>query len=162
MPDFGGNLDSDIELLSRVPLFESMTADQLRLLAFSLVRRDLEAGEVLFRQGDKASSGFVVAHGAIELSTGEGEARQVLDSCNRGCLIGELPLFIETKRPATATAVSPVTVVEITRQLMLRMLNEFPRVAAAMQARVADRVGGTIAELRRVQARLLSLGPTRR
>ena len=38
--------------------------------------------------------------------------------------------------------------VELTRQLMLRMLNEFPRVAASMRARVADRVGGTIADLR--------------
>jgi CRP-like cAMP-binding protein len=161
MADFGSNLDSDIELLSRVPLFEAMTTDQLRLLAFSLVRKDLEAGEVLFRKGDKAASGFVVAHGAIELSLGEGAERRVLETCNRGFLIGELPLFIETKRPATATAVSPGMVVELSRQLMLRMLNEFPRIAAAMQARVAGRVGGTIAELRRVQDRLLSIGTRR-
>lgn len=155
--DSGTNLETDIELLSRVPLFAELTADQLRLLAFSLSRRDVGAGEVLFRRGEKAESGFVVASGQIELANGEGEAREVVESCGRGVLIGELALIVETKRPATATASTASSVIEITRPLMMRLLNEFPVIAVAIRQRLAQRVGGTIAELQRVRDRLMSL-----
>ena len=68
------SLDRDISLLSRVPLFSELLTEQLRLLAFSAVRLELAAGQVLFREGGKAMSGYVVVAGGIELSTGQGEA----------------------------------------------------------------------------------------
>lgn len=156
-PDNRTNLDADIELLSRVPLFTEMTPEQLRLLAFSLSRRELGPGEVLFRQGDKAESGFVIVFGEIELAVGEGESRQVVETCQRGVLLGELALLIETKRPATATAGTVSSVVEITRPLMIRLLNEFPVIAVAIRQRMAQRVGSTIGELQRVRDRLMAI-----
>ena len=55
------SLDTDIALLKRIPLFADLPTEQMRLLAFSAVRLDLAQDQVLFREGAKASSGFVVS-----------------------------------------------------------------------------------------------------
>src|SRR5262245_37906709 len=61
------SLERDIELLAQVPLFSDLDGDQLRLIAFSSARRELDAGQILFMKGDAATSAFIVSHGAIEL-----------------------------------------------------------------------------------------------
>lgn len=151
------SLESDIELLGRVPLLADLPADHLRLLAFSAVRRDLAAGEMLFRRGDAARSGFVVSYGVVELSLGEGADRRVVEKCHRGYLIGQMPLFVEGKRPNDAQALNPSTCLEISRPMMTRMLTEYPAAAKALHARLAETLSGTIDELRRVREALLAI-----
>ena len=145
------SLDRDIALLSRVPLFSELTTEQLRLLAFSAVRLELIPGQVLMREGAVAQSGFVVAFGGVEMSTGVGETRRVIMTCETGSLIGEVALFVETKRPATATAVVSTEILEIDRKLVMRMLNEYPHVAIRLRATLANRLSATIGELGRVR-----------
>ena len=153
------SLDRDISLLSRVPLFSELSTEQLRLLAFSAVRLDLPAGQVLFREGAAASSGYVVSFGAIELTTGKEARRQVVMTCEVGSLIGEIALFIETRRPATATAVVSSEVLEIDRKLVTRMLNEYPHVALRLRATLAERLTATVGELGRVRDALAEIDP---
>jgi len=154
------SLERDIALLARIPLFSELSTEQLRLLAFSAVRLNLSPGQVLFREGNLAGSGYVVVYGAIELSIGQAGRRKVLTTCEQGSLIGELALFIETKRPATATAVVTSEVLDIDRKLVTRMLSEYPHVATRLRRILASRVTSTIAELGEVQ-KLLEAVDTR-
>ena len=135
------SLDSDIALLQRVPLFSDLPTEQIRLLAFSAVRLELAADQVLFREGARAKSGYVVASGGIELTRRAG-SRKVVANCESGTLIGELALLIETKRPATATAMVASQVLEIDRKLILRMLSEYPQVAVEVARRHAGAAAG--------------------
>jgi CRP-like cAMP-binding protein len=148
------SLDSDISLLAHVPLFSQLNAEQLRLLAFSAVHREIRADEVLFREGEDAQSGFIVASGEILMTQGDGKARKVLATCEPGCLIGELALFISAKRPATAVAGRLSDVMEINRALVTRMLNEYPHVALRLRAALAERLTATVGELGKVQQAL--------
>lgn len=150
-------LADDIALLTRVPLFSDLAGDHLRLLAFSGIRLELPADRVLFRADTKALSGFVVMSGEIEMSIEKGEAREPLGRYGPGTLIGETALLIETKRPATATAVVDSEVIEIDRTLMRRMLTEYPDVAVRLYARMRDRLSQTIAEVAPVGAKLDAL-----
>ncbi len=148
------SLDGDIALLKRIPLFASLPTEQLRLIAFSAVRLDLLAGQVLFRAGDRAMSGYVVSSGTVELTVREGERTDVVAKCDAGSLIGEIALFVETKRPATATARIPSQVLEVDRKLITRMLNEYPQIAISLRATLADRLTATVSELGRVREAL--------
>lgn len=151
------SLDRDIALLSRIPLFGGLSTEQLRLLAFSAVRLDLAPGQVLFREGAMAMSGYVVAFGGVEMSVGHGAKREVVTTCEAGSLIGETALFIENRRPATATAVVSCELLEIDRKLMGRMLNEYPHVALKLRATLAGRLNATINELGKVESLLRSI-----
>ncbi|MCX5581411.1 cyclic nucleotide-binding domain-containing protein [Kaistia terrae] len=151
-------LEQDIALLSTVPLFAELATDHLRLIAFSATRLELPAGRVLFRGDSKALSGFVVMSGEIEMSVGHGETLKQLGVYGPGTLLGEVALFIETRRPATATAAGDALVIEIDRTLMRRILTEYPDVAARMHTRIADQLMETVHELGGLEARLDS-GP---
>ena len=146
-----------MELLGQVPLFADLDQACLRSLAFSGVRRDLVAGEVLFNKGDPARTGFLVSYGVIELAVSP-EKGSHRERCNRGYLIGEMPLFVDTKRPATARATNASTVTEISRHAMKRMLEEHPEAAGKLYARLNERLGGTLGDLQRVRQSLLAIG----
>ena len=115
------------------------------------MRLELSPGQVLFREGTTAGSGYVVAFGGIEMSIGQAGKRKVVMTCEAGSLIGELALFIETKRPATATAVVSTEVLDIDRKLVTRMLNEYPHVAVRLARSLAGRLTATIGELGKIQ-----------
>lgn len=140
-------LEQDIALLSTVPLFAELASDHLRLIAFSATRLELPAGRVLFRAESKALSGFVVMKGEVELSDGHGEGHRQLGLFGPGTLLGEVALFVETRRPATATATTETLVIEIDRTLMRRILTEYPDVAARMHRRIADQLMETVGAL---------------
>lgn len=155
------SLDRDIALLARVPLFAGLSADHLRLLAFSAVRQEIPAGNVLFEKGASAKSGYIVARGAIDLVEGSGSTRQVVAHFPEGTLIGEMALFVETVRPATAVAVSDTQVIDLGRAGMTRMVREYPEVAARLHARLAGRLAGTISELAAIRSLLAPTEPDR-
>lgn len=148
------SLDRDIAILARVPLFEGMAADHLRLLAFSAVRLEIPAGSVLFEKGASAKSGYIVARGSIHLVDGEGASRRVLAECQEGTLIGETALFVETVRPATAIAATDTQVIDLGRAGVTRMVREYPEVAVQLHARLARRLSGTVGELIAIGAAL--------
>jgi CRP-like cAMP-binding protein len=145
------SLDSDIALLKGIPLFAELPLEQLRLLAFSAVRLELSTNQVLFREGGKAASGYIVSSGGLQLTAREGKKKRIVASCEIGSLIGEIALFVETKRPATATAMVPSHVLEIERRVIMRMLNEYPHIALSMRATLAERLNATVSELARVR-----------
>lgn len=152
------SLDGDISLLSRIALFSELSAEQLRLLAFSAVHREVRPDEILFKEGDTANSGYILADGEIVLTRGRGENKKVLATCEPGCLIGEIALFVSTKRPATATASRLSDVMEVNRTLFTRMLNEYPQVALRLRATLANRLSATVTELGKVKQTLDRIG----
>ncbi|MGZ5476199.1 MAG: cyclic nucleotide-binding domain-containing protein, partial [Thermoanaerobaculia bacterium] len=55
------------ELLSNIPLFESLTSEDLRSLAKRLENVEHASGEVIFQQGAEGSSLFIIEEGAVEI-----------------------------------------------------------------------------------------------
>lgn len=130
------SLESDIAVLSKVPLLAGLSGDQLRLLAFGAEHRRLRAGEILFRMGARADAGFVVAAGRIVLVAGRpGHEKQVAEA-DPGMVLGEIALLTDTRRPATATAETDCDVIRITRTLFRRMLEEYPEIAFDLHQRL--------------------------
>ena len=147
-------LAEDISLLLRVPLFSDLSSDHLRLIAFSAIRVELPAGRVLFRKDAPAMSGFVVMAGEVEFADTDGPEPIVQGRFGPGTLLGETALFVETRRPQTAVALSDCELVEIDRSLMRRLLNEYPDVAARLHTKLIDKLAGTVGEVGRIKARL--------
>ncbi len=147
-------LAEDISLLLKVPLFSDLSSDHLRLIAFSAIRIDLPAGRVLFRKDAPAMSGFVIKAGEVELRDTDRPEPTTHGQFGPGALLGETALFVETRRPATALAVSDCQLVEVDRTLMRRLLDEYPDVAARLHAKLVDKLAGTVVEVGRIKTRL--------
>lgn len=121
-------LNDEIENLRGIPLFAAFEPAALQLLAFSLETRLLRASEVLFRCGEESDGGYVLILGSIGLLTpGQNKASHVV---RPWALIGEMALVASSRRPVTARALEPSTVLKITRPFFHQLLEQHPDTAA--------------------------------
>ena len=142
-------LDDVIFILKALPLFRRVEPEALRLLAFSAPRRQLRAGDILFRKGDLSDGGFLVVEGEIVLDAADDGAPSS-HVFRAGTLIGQAALFAAIDRPATALAREPSQLLVFTRDLVERVLEAHPRSAMALRDAVADearRLASTLSKL---------------
>jgi CRP-like cAMP-binding protein len=137
-------LEDDIRDMARLPIFQEIEPEALRLLAFSAETKILRKGDVLFRRGEPSDAGFLVLSGSFQVdapSKRDG-AEFVIQAYS---LIGEMALLTSTERPATVTAREPSTVLKISRAVFHRVLKEHPksaiRVRASLESRLARFTG---------------------
>ncbi|GIK82746.1 MAG: cyclic nucleotide-binding protein [Alphaproteobacteria bacterium] len=152
-------LDRDIALLSRVNLFQGFTPEQLRLIAFGTERERLPAGALLYREGETADGGYVVAHGQIDLVLPRGRREMVLESCGEGSLVGEMALIAANRRSTDALARLDSEVLYVPRTLFHRMLREYPETAAFLHGRIAQAVRRLVKQIDEVNRRLDAVKP---
>jgi CRP-like cAMP-binding protein len=139
-------LEDDIGVLARNPTLAALEPDALRLIAFAAETKTLRAGDVLFRRDEISNDGFVVLSGSVAIDPsglGAATARIVRPPG----LIGDIALLTQTRRPATAIAREPTSVLRISRQLFHRVLNEFPGSAEKLRQALAGRLLQFTAEL---------------
>ena len=130
-------VEDDIGLLERTPTLSLLGRQALRILAIGAETRYIHNGALLFRAGDEAEGAFVVQAGRFSLAASTDGNSVTVGPCT---LLGELALFTETRRPATARALEPSTVLCIPRQLFVRMLDSFPDAARKLQEILAARL----------------------
>ena len=132
-------LREDIDLLKGLSIFDGLSDDYLRLLAFGAERRRIERGHVLFREGAAADCAFVVLGGLLRLSRDmpSGEDRAIGDA-GPGSILTEIAMISDANRHFTATAETESEVMCITRVLFHRMLQEYPEVAMATERRLRE------------------------
>ena len=130
-------LDDVIFVLKALPIFRKVEPEALRLLAFSAPRRQLRAGDILFRRGDLSDGGFLVLEGEIVLDPYDDGAPSP-HIFRAGTLIGQAALFAPIDRPATALAREPTQLLAFTRDLVERVLDAHPKSAAALRDAVAE------------------------
>ena len=130
-------LDDVMLVLKSIPLFRRVEPEALRILAFSAVRRQLRAGDILFRRGERSDGGFLIVDGEIVLDVADdgSPSRHVFGA---GALIGSMALFAAIERPATAIARDGASVLVFSRELILKVLDAYPQAARALQETMAE------------------------
>ena len=139
-------IEDDIAFFERVPTLNLLGRAALRILAIGVESRYVHSGEVLFRAGDEADCGFVIQEGSFRLATGA-SANGKSVTVGPGTLLGELALLTGTRRPATATALEPSTVLCIPRPLFMKMLEGYPDAAQRLREILAQRIEESAREI---------------
>ncbi len=133
------------EFLTKIPMFENLSAEDLNLLTLLWHERSIRKSEVLFRKGDVGSSMFIVEDGAIEiciLSEQDQEDIRV-STINRGGFFGELALISGLPRTATAKAIEDCRLLEMWREEFINFLSTRPIVAISMINEIGKRLQAT-------------------
>src|SRR6478736_1826383 len=86
------------------------------------IRRELFAGEVLYRQGDPSDCAWLVERGAVELVSHQGRREVSHGVLGPGELIGELGMLDGAPRSATATARGDTVLLAIEHDQFLERL----------------------------------------
>lgn len=145
------SIEDDIAFIERVPTLRMLGRTALRILAIGAESRYVHEGEVLFTAGDPTDCGYVIQEGSIRLDVGKSVGEVI---AGPGTLLGELALIAETRRPATAVAREPSTVIRISRSLFLKMLEGYPEAANILRDQISARARNAVAEMTDVRAML--------
>jgi len=140
-------LDDDILFLRRISTFRVLGPDALRVLAISVEKIHLRAGDVLFEEGDPADSAYVIEAGVIRLRRGKDKALDDPLLFKTGALIGESALMVETDRPASAIAMEPSTLFKISRGMFMRMLESDVEAAMGLREMISRRIDAALDDL---------------
>jgi len=143
-------IEDDILFIERVPTLRALGRDALRILAIGAESRYVHKGEVLFMAGEAADSGFVIQEGSFRLEGASKQAGELI--AGPGTLLGELALIREIRRPATATANEPSTVIRISRSLFLKMLEGYPHAANVLRDQIVTRAQYALKEMSDVRS----------
>ncbi len=146
------SIEDDINFLSHVPMLRLLGRSALRVLAIGAESRYVHGGEILFRKGDAADSGYVVQEGAFKLTAGS--PRENPDSrimVRAGGLMSELGLITRTIHPLTASAAEPSTVIRIPRSLFMKMLESHQDAALKLRDHFASRIDESVHDLAAVR-----------
>lgn len=135
-------------LLSLHPMFAGLAHDDLHALASSLVERAVPAGSLVFSQGDSGDSMFIIEEGHVNIHLpGEASRRISLKDITRGEYFGELALFDDKPRSASALATTDVRLLELSRATLASYLERRPSAAMAILRIMSERLRETNAML---------------
>ena len=147
-------LDTDLEALCSVQLFEGFPKEQLRLLAFGATRKFVRPDEIIFRQNDLSEGGYVVVSGQVDLVVYKDKLEIPLASYMKDSLVGEIALISTNRRVATAISRADTELIHIPRELFHRMLMEYPELAVLLYQRIGTSIKKILTQLEQVQIKL--------
>ena len=129
-------------------MFEGLAQEDLDHLANTLVERRLKGGQMIFDQGDRGSEMYIIALGHVNIHLpGENSRRVSLKDITVGEYFGELALFDEKPRSASALATTDAVLLELSRETLSGYLERRPRAAMAILRTMAERLRETNAML---------------
>jgi uncharacterized membrane protein len=138
----------NVDLLREIPLFEALAMEDLRILASRLVESSYRAGQVIFNQGESGNEMYIVAHGQVNIYLpGEASRRVSLKDLARGEYFGELGLFDDKPRSASALASTDAVLLGLTRPMLASYLENRPQAAMPILRTMAERLRQTNALL---------------
>jgi CRP/FNR family cyclic AMP-dependent transcriptional regulator len=141
-------LPGSMALLQTIPIFEGLVEEDLRDLASRTRSRRFKAGEIIFNQGDAGQEMFVVAEGDVNIYLpGEDSRRVSLKDLARGEYFGELSMFDDKPRSASAMATTDSVLLELTREMLSNCFARQPRAAMTIVQTMAERLRETNAML---------------
>ena len=95
-------------LLKQVPFFGDLTDEQLARLARACGREALDAGQVVYREGDRAGKMYVILAGTVKLTRHDDQGTAIdLQTLAAGNSFGEQALLESGPRPTTVATLAP-------------------------------------------------------
>jgi CRP/FNR family transcriptional regulator len=139
-----------IELLQRVPVFSALVDEDLAEVAAVAVPRRLEAGEVVFREGDESNTCYIVRSGHARAVREHPDGRTLtLANFGPGDIFGELAMFGDERRSATVETLEEMEVIAILGADMRRLLREHPDISVKLLTALGRRLRETNERLAR-------------
>jgi len=124
--------------LSAVPLFADLDADVLADLSSAFESQLLDAGDVVFSEGESGDSFYVIARGVIEVvHTSDAETEEVVAVLEDGDFFGEMALLSHQRRNATVRSRGSTTLLSLDRRSFANLLAVSPEARDAINS-VAD------------------------
>lgn len=127
--------------LSRVPVFSQLRTEEVELLHGVMRSEQYSKGEVIFREGDRSDSLFVLSRGIIKLTKLEDNGKEhIIRLLFTGDFFGQFSLLQEKPHYASASAADETGICRIHRSDFLEVLRRSPDTAARFMSALSGQL----------------------
>lgn len=134
------DIQAETDLLRNVPMFAKLDPSKVKLLAFTSQCLHFDDGEVLFREGDRADSAYVIMNGEVEILSDTGGTQFVAGTLGRNELFGEIAVLTKAPRSATLRAKGELVALRISDDIFLKLLAENPAFALDVMRQLSEKL----------------------
>jgi CRP-like cAMP-binding protein len=128
-------------LLTRLPLFQALTPEQVSHVAEHARGKRLPKGEMLFQKGDIAYGFYVIIFGQVKLAFPSSSGNEkVVEIIGPKQSFGEAAMFSDHPYPVFAQAIADTLLLHVTREVIYNLLETDPSFARRMLAGLAMRM----------------------
>jgi len=135
-----GESMKELIALKRVPLFSTLTLEQLASIDRLMVTRHYVKGESIFRKGDVGAELYVVLEGEVRIHLDHDGHEVTLASHGPSKVVGEMSVFDDQPRSASAQATQATTVRVLRRDRMQAIVHEHPEVLLEFVKNLSQRL----------------------
>jgi HEAT repeat protein len=115
-----------IMFLRETPLFQYLALDDLLIIDAALASEEFLAGETIFTEGSLGSDFYIVFRGTVLIQKKLGAGEQELARLSPGECFGEMALFDDSPRSATAVSKTDCTLLTLERSRFSSLLTQRP------------------------------------
>ena len=138
------NVEEEVELLSRVDIFEGLPKEEIRQILDDLLRRNVEvnldAGEVFYAPQEPDGKLFVLKRGRVRIYKVEDTREFTLEMVDAGTVFGEMAFTPHALTDAYARAMEPSVLLALERVDVERLIQEKPQVGLRMISLLSERL----------------------
>ncbi len=137
-----------------IEAFPGLDPNEVMELMDIFGRKELNAGEILLKEGDAGEAVYLVTKGRLVARAVIGGETVELSALARGDVLGEVAFLNHVPRTATVTAAEPSTLLEMPGTAARERLESLPQVKERLERLIEERVAKTISAVRaRLQPR---------
>jgi diguanylate cyclase (GGDEF)-like protein len=144
-----------ILFLKRIAIFQSLSSHELRVIAQVTTEEDFAAGEILFTQGQHGDCMYFVINGRVNIFTGEPPKIKVLAVFEPGDFFGEMGLYDNKPRAASAMAIDPARLLVLRKADFCELISDYPEVALGVMKELNQRIRDTNLKLSSYEGQIL-------
>lgn len=128
------------KLIARIPLFATLTADELRYLSAGAISQLVLAGKPMLCQGQIGDSLYILREGLLAVSIKQEDGFELnVGYVRPGQFFGENSLLLGEPRSGTVTPVVDSMVFEITKVAMTNIIQKRPNIANYLSELLSER-----------------------
>ena len=132
--------DQEVELLSRVDLFESLSEEEIRVLVRQNSDVRLGEGETFYAPWEHDGKLFILKKGRMRLYRTEGSREFTLEVVDAGTVFGEVAFTPHALRESYAEAMEPSVVFAMERAEVERLILQKPQVGIRIISLLSERL----------------------
>ena len=133
--------------LKQVPLFSTLSLEQLASVDRLMVTRHYVKGESIFRKGDAGAELYVIVDGEIRIHLDQAGREVTLARHSGGSVVGEMSVFDDQPRSAGAQATANTTVRVLRRDRLHALVHEHPEILLEFIKNLSQRLRAMDAKL---------------
>jgi CRP-like cAMP-binding protein len=142
--------------LKRSELCKGCSDQEIMELKTNVELIELPEGHTLFQKGDFADALYVICSGNIEIRVPHDAQVEVIAKLAENAILGEVGILTDQVRSASAIAVTPVTLLKMTRAALERLLSDGKLVAYKLVYQIAKILSFRLRQMDQAIAKMMN------